>query len=706
MHSKKMRLLCTVMALALFVASLPAAGAEETGQAGLTFGDVNGDTKVDPADALAILQHTVKLSEIPAEQQRVADVNMSDAIDATDALHVLQKSVELIEYFSAEVDYETGRALSGIFNRGTLEQVDEEHTAIGSDIGLHNADMVWVGGTLYAYYPAEDGIHLAKSSDGIEFTDSGVVIPSSEEFWAAGGADNPSVFVDQGTYYLAYDGTNAAGKNSICLATSSDGVQFQSQGEILFHSGMGAETVSVSRPDIMKDGSTWYLTYTADNGTVQQICVACGRDDLYSLDRLPGNPVLKVAPQGYDSGILGRRDVIYADGMYYMVYETATQGPAESASWSHSFAKSPNMVDWSALGRILLPATEQGYGMDQPNFMIEGMDVWVYYREGDGSRRAKLDFDASRIPEKTEPVDHTSAAVAATLDGLFTGKTTEQRMEKEIGGAIHMHFPDFLKVGDEIWAYYIGAGSTGKMSTRLAVSTDGVNFEDRGVVVEPTPGAWDSNMSSFAGVWLDDGVYYLVYEGSSEDGSNRGAVGLATSTDGIHFEKQGKILDYTGMGIEAANVGTPDLYKEGDTWYLFYHCFDFQTCQVCVATGPDLFHLTRAENNPVIPTVPGRYDAGTTGRRDVIYSGGWYYMVYEVSTEQPYGEASWGHTFARSKDLIHWDVLGKLLYPATGGGMGHDGPNWYVDGDDVYVYFRARDAAPNSTTRTKLVPIE
>ena len=134
---------------------------------------------------------------------------------------------------------------------------------------------------------------------------------------------------------------------------------------------------------------------------------------------------------------------------------------------------------------------------------------------------------------------------------------------------------------------HIGAGSTGKMSTRLAVSTDGVNFKDRGVVLEPTPGEWDSNMTSFAGIWLDDGVYYLVYEGSSEDGTNRGAVGLATSTDGIHFEKQGKILDYTGIGIEAANVGTPDLYKEGDTWYLFYHCFDYFTCQICVATGPD-----------------------------------------------------------------------------------------------------------------------
>ena len=38
-------------------------------------------------------------------------------------------------------------------------------------------------------------------------------------------------------------------------------------------------------------------------------------------------------------------------------------------------------------------------------------------------------------------------------------------------------------------------------------------------------------------------------------------------------------------------------------------------------------------------------------------------------------------------------------------GMGHDGPNWYVDGDDVYVYFRSTGGTPNCTSRTKLVPV-
>lgn len=699
MHKRK-GLMAVLLAVALAVCPTVVGTADEVAPAAFVFGNLNEDQKVDASDALMVLQHSVKLLTLPEESLALADVNADGEINASDALMILQKSVGLIEEFPAGQSYLRAQALDGIFTKGTMEVVDEENTAIGADIGLYNADMTWVGSTLYAYYPGEGGIRLATSADGVTFADAGLVIPENEEFWSVGGAENPSIFVDNGTFYLAYDGYSTSGKNSICLATSTDGKSFVCEGEIFYYSGKDKEAAGASHPDIIKVENVWYMTYTADNGDDKQICVAFSMEDLYRLDRSAVSPAIKTALQGYDSGALGRRDVVYVDGYYYMVYSTGTEPADETASWSHSFARSTDMFNWIPLGRILLPATESGYGMDLPNFVVDGSDVWVYYREGDHSRRAKLDYDASRVPEEIEPVDTTSAAVAATLDGLFTGQTTEVLTDTRIGGSFNMHFPDFLKVGDEIWAYYIGASSKGQMATRLAVSTDGVNFTNKGVVLEPSEDGWDSTMTSFAGIWYEDGIFYLAYEGSGT-GCN-GAVGLATSTDGIHFEKQGMILDYTGTGYERINTGTPDLYKEGDTWYLFYHAFDGSACQICVATGPDLYHLTRYEGNPIIPAVPGRFDAGTTGRRDIIYSGGWYYMVYEVSTEPPYGEADWGHTFARSKDLITWEALDHVIYPTTGGGMGHDGPNWYIDGDDVYVYFREPG---NTTSRTKLVPV-
>lgn len=703
MHKSKGWIALLLAAVLAFCPTVVGTADEEV-SSGSVFGDLNADQKVDASDALMVLQHSVQLIVLPEESMVLADVNEDEDINASDALMILQKSVSLIDVFPAEEASLRAQTLDGIFTKGTIEVVDEENTAIGADIGLYNADMTWVGNTLYAYYPGEGGIRLATSADGVSFVDQGLVIPENEEFWSVGGAENPSIFVDAGTFYLAYDGYNALGKNSICLATSTDGKDFECQFEIFYYSGLDEEKAGASHPDIIKVENTWYMTYTADNGDDKQICTAFNLEDLYSLSRSSVSPAIKTAIQGYDSGVLGRRDVLYADGYYYMVYTTGTEGTdgdESTASWSHSFARSTDMFNWTPLGRILLPATESGYGMDLPSFMVDGADIWVYYREGDHSRRAKLDYDASRVPEKTEPIDTTSPAVAATLEGLFTGETTEVLTDTRIGGSFNMHFPDFVQVGDEIWAYYIGASSKGQMATRLAVSTDGVNFTNKGVVLEPSASAaWDDKMTAFAGVWYEDGIFYLAYEGSGT-GCN-GAVGLATSTDGIHFEKQGMILDYMGTGYERINTGTPDLYKEGDTWYLFYHAYDGSACQICVATGPDLYHLTRYEGNPIIPAVPGRFDAGTTGRRDIIYSGGWYYMVYEVSTEPPYNEADWGHTFARSRDLITWEALDHVIYPTTGGGMGHDGPNWYVDGDDVYVYFRVPG---NTTSRTKLVPV-
>ena len=98
--------------------------------------------------------------------------------------------------------------------------------------------------------------------------------------------------------------------------------------------------------------------------------------------------------------------------------------------------------------------------------------------------------------------------------------------------------------------------------------------------------------------------------------------------------------------------------------------------------------------DPIIPTKPNSLWSGTTGRRDVIYVGGTYYMVFEISTEQPYNSAYWTHMFARSDDLIHWEICdGPLVRRLNASGepvkgFGYDGTCWCVVGKHLYVYFR------------------
>jgi hypothetical protein len=79
-------------------------------------------------------------------------------------------------------------------------------------------------------------------------------------------------------------------------------------------------------------------------------------------------------------------------------------------------------------------------------------------------------------------------------------------------------------------------------------------------------------------------------------------------------------------------------------------------------------------------------------------------MVFEISTDQVngnYNASQWSHMFARSTDMLTWELCsGPLITQATAG-MGYDGPCWMVVDNELYVYVRDRD---NSTTAIKLVP--
>ena len=291
------------------------------------------------------------------------------------------------------------------------------------------------------------------------------------------------------------------------------------------------------------------------------------------------------------------------------------------------------------------------------------------------------------------------------LDGLFTGKTTETITQTGIGSAFKFHFPDIVYVDGQYMAYYITYKTdSGKGGVGLAISKDGKEWKDEGCVIQPDED-WDVNGAYFAGVWVDtDGTFYCAYEckggGDTEYGTLEN-VALASSSDGYNWDKEGVIIyaDHESWW-QKANVGTPDLYKEGDTWYVFFHGFDFTDCRLGVAYGEDLHDLTIVQE-PIIDTEDDTLWSGTIGRRDVIYCDGYYYMVYEISTDQAeggYNGAQWTHMFARSRDLIEWEITDGPLLTQKSTGMGYDGPCWMVVGKRLYVYMRQS----NNTTAVEL----
>ena len=316
------------------------------------------------------------------------------------------------------------------------------------------------------------------------------------------------------------------------------------------------------------------------------------------------------------------------------------------------------------------------------------------------------------------------AQAAPTLTDLWNGHAAWVKDTGSIGSSFGFHFVSILPRDQELWAYYIGhytaADGRSKLTIARARGTDGINWTNDGMVLDvgrAMPGtngnlpAWDDRLTSFPGIWKDGDTWYLVYEGAAEDASSPGDIGLATSTDGRHFVKHpnNPILRHYPSGWERANIGTPSLYKEKGIWYLFYHGYDGNVCQIGVASGTSLANLTKSAANPILPVTAGTaaWDTGTIGRRSAIAKeGAYYYFAFEGSTPQPYTLAKWSSGLARSTNLLSaWTKCPRNpMIPQTPGGMGNDGPELLRLNDTWYLYVRAPDGTGTERFRLCRLP--
>jgi hypothetical protein len=309
----------------------------------------------------------------------------------------------------------------------------------------------------------------------------------------------------------------------------------------------------------------------------------------------------------------------------------------------------------------------------------------------------------------------------ASLAEFWEEKAIWVKDADKIGASFDFHFLSILRNQNELWAYHIhnytAPDGKFKMAIGRARGTDGINWTNDSMVLDvshqerATNGSlplWDDRLSSFPGIWKDGETWYLVYEGAGENVSfSPGDIGLATSKDGSNFVKhpENPILRHNPDGWERVNIGTPSLFKEHGVWYLFYHGYDGNVCQIGVASGPTLTNLTRSTANPILPVSPdpASWDSGTIGKRSsIIKEDGYYYLAFEGSTPQPFAQSKWSSSLAASTNLTSgWLKLpGKQMIPQTPGGMGYDGPELFRIGGVWYLYVRT--PASNQTERFRL----
>ena len=173
--------------------------------------------------------------------------------------------------------------------------------------------------------------------------------------------------------------------------------------------------------------------------------------------------------------------------------------------------------------------------------------------------------------------------------------------------------PDDLSSSNStIYIYYGNSGTTtttnGVNTFRLfenATAFQWVDDTTDNPILRPTNGSWDAG-----GVWPlscvnVNGTYYLYYSGStsSDNVYTAGQIGVATSTDDIHWTKysENPIITTTGSGWKNASVCPAVCYVNG-IFYMLYSGFesDGVTSAAMLATSTNGFAFTDYSGNPVL----------------------------------------------------------------------------------------------------------
>lgn len=198
-----------------------------------------------------------------------------------------------------------------------------------------SAPHVWFeGGVYYLYYLGltqnglEQGsktICLATSTDFINWSRRGVVISPMSSTWRANAVWHPNIVKRGDTYYMFFNA--GIGAESIGFATSSDLITWtvDDTNSPVVSPGVGWESARVGDPYIWKKGEIWYMSYyAADSSGKSQEGIAWTLDIDFPLgwEKYHGNPVIAVTPGSYDSNDSARGCVLVTPSKLYHWYTT------------------------------------------------------------------------------------------------------------------------------------------------------------------------------------------------------------------------------------------------------------------------------------------------------------------------------------------------------------------------------------------------
>jgi predicted GH43/DUF377 family glycosyl hydrolase len=107
--------------------------------------------------------------------------------------------------------------------------------------------------------------------------------------------------------------------------------------------------------------------------------------------------------------------------------------------------------------------------------------------------------------------------------------------------------PDVIKLGGTFYMFYLGQDLASRQRLGIARSSDGIRWEklrSNPILELGSVGSFDESGLGEPAVWTSGGSYWMLYTGRARDERRR--IGLARSTDGVHWTKDENFAPIAG----------------------------------------------------------------------------------------------------------------------------------------------------------------
>jgi predicted GH43/DUF377 family glycosyl hydrolase len=207
--------------------------------------------------------------------------------------------------------------------------------------------------------------------------------------------------------------------------------------------------------------------------------------------------------------------------------------------------------------------------------------------------------------------------------------------------------PKILSENSTFKMFYTSQGNAYSGYIGLAESFDGITWTNNPTypILEPgSTGSWDATAVAGATIIKDENGYKIYYAGwSNPDGPWH--IGLATSLDGVNWNKHPNPVLYASSGWEY-QLGPSSILKVNGTYYLYYYGRNLPYLSIGLATSPDGINWTRHPSNPIL-IADKPWEGTGVYYANVYEKNGQYEMIYMNQPATGFGKAT-------SPDGINW----------------------------------------------------